>query len=744
MNILSGLSAFFKSTLITKASSLITQLVLGFYLSQEDFGIYGIVLSLTVFTNCFGIGIIQKVLVQKGDAFRSHGEYSSIAFLFGFASFIILIFAGFFFSSDHINRDTFLFLTIILAVTTLLQSLVPIQKASLLVKSHYRSVATLDAIVNGLSNLLAIPLCLIGLGPYSFIAHKPFVYIYEYIKYNRILLDLNQKIVKLPTFSQIKSVSLVALFKEFKWLFLGAFFTAFILKGDYLVLSYLVDIKLIGIYFFAYQLSFSIANLFTASVINNVLLPELANKKSLSDKNIFLSRCLIIILLIFSPLFFALSHFSESVILFIWGNKWEASIIIVKLLFIIMPLRLIPALLRVYLESQGKWKSSTLLNAISAIGVLIAALIGGMTDSITGIALSITFWFACLGLGAMTFSIRAIGEKKFAIKMYIIVLNLYLGLAFFYILSGTNALYFFLVMAVSLMVNLWIVRKELNYFTDNLLGKSYATLWLDRIKSFYRFLIFHKRVPNIINPRRMTDLVLKKRLIWNPQSKIEIHTADKLSLRDYVAEHLGDGHLPKLYGVIEIGEKFNFDSFEYPCVLKSNHGTNHVLFLKSRNSFNEDETIKTVNKWLLDKWFPVWYRYISPKIICEEFLSTNKTFSIENVPNDFKFFVFNGKVEFICVDLGRFSGHKRSLFTRDWELIDVEYLYPKGGYLEKPYLLKEMIVSCETLAGSLNFVRVDLYLIGDKIIVGELTHSPDAGRMRFNPDSFDYFIDKRD
>ena len=37
MNILSGLSAFFKSTLITKASSLITQLVLGFYLSQEDF-----------------------------------------------------------------------------------------------------------------------------------------------------------------------------------------------------------------------------------------------------------------------------------------------------------------------------------------------------------------------------------------------------------------------------------------------------------------------------------------------------------------------------------------------------------------------------------------------------------------------------------------------------------------------------------------------------------------------------------
>ena len=743
MNLLSGLSAFFKSTLITKASSLIAQLVLGFYLSQEDFGIYGIVLSLTVFTNCFGIGIIQKVLIQKGDAFRSHGEYSSIALLFGFASLIILIFAGFFFSGDHINRNTFLFLTIILAVSVLLRSLVPIQRASLLVKCHYQSVATLDAIVNGLSNLLAIPLCLIGFGPFSFIAHKPFIYIYEYIKYNRILLGLNQQIVKLPTFSQIKSVSLIALFKEFKWLFLGAFFTALILKGDYLVLSYFVDLKLIGIYFFAYQLSFSLANLFTASLINNVLLPELANKKSLSDKNIFLYQCLIIILIIFSPLFFVSSYFSEFAILYIWGNKWEASIIIVKLLLLIMPLRLIPAVLRVYLESQGKWKSSTFLNAISATGVIIAALIGGMSNSITGIAFSITFWFACLGLGTIAFSAKVIAEKKIGIKMYFIVLNLYLGLAYFYILSGTNALHFFFVIAVSLLVNLWIAKKEFNYLMDNLFGKSYVTLCLDRIKSLYRFVLFHKRVPNLLNPVRITDLILKKRLTWSRNSQIEILTADKLNLRAYVKNNLGNGSLPKLYGVMQKGERFDFDSFEYPCVLKSNHGTNHVLFLESRDSFNEEKTLGKVNEWLEEKWFPVWYRHIQPKIICEEFLSLNKEFSVEGVPNDFKFFVFKGKVEFVCVDFSRFNGHKRSLFTKDWELIDVEYLYPKGGDPKRPHMLEEMIEVSEKLAGPLNFVRVDLYLIGDRIIVGELTHSPDAGRMRFKPNAFDYFLDKR-
>ena len=37
-----------------------------------------------------------------------------------------------------------------------------------------------------------------------------------------------------------------------------------------------------------------------------------------------------------------------------------------------------------------------------------------------------------------------------------------------------------------------------------------------------------------------------------------------------------------------------------------------------------------------------------------------------DVPKDYKFFTFNGKVHIIQVDGERFSGHRRSLYDPDW------------------------------------------------------------------------------
>ena len=92
MTTLSAIKAFFKATFLTKCFSLISQIFLGIYLSQEDFGIYGLVLSLTVFTSFISGGIIQKILVQKGEAFHDYRRYAPISTLFAVLSLICLIF----------------------------------------------------------------------------------------------------------------------------------------------------------------------------------------------------------------------------------------------------------------------------------------------------------------------------------------------------------------------------------------------------------------------------------------------------------------------------------------------------------------------------------------------------------------------------------------------------------------------------------------------------------------------------
>lgn len=48
-----------------------------------------------------------------------------------------------------------------------------------------------------------------------------------------------------------------------------------------------------------------------------------------------------------------------------------------------------------------------------------------------------------------------------------------------------------------------------------------------------------------------------------------------------------------------------------------------------------------------------------------------------------------------------------------------------------------MIRIAETLAADTDFVRVDLYLLPDRIVFGELTSYPAGGDSPFRPERFD-------
>jgi hypothetical protein len=53
-----------------------------------------------------------------------------------------------------------------------------------------------------------------------------------------------------------------------------------------------------------------------------------------------------------------------------------------------------------------------------------------------------------------------------------------------------------------------------------------------------------------------------------------------------------------------------------------------------------------------------------------------------------------------------------------------------------------MIKIAEQISKKIEFCRVDLYDINDKIYFGEITFVPEAGRINFNPLKYDYEIGK--
>lgn len=110
---------------------------------------------------------------------------------------------------------------------------------------------------------------------------------------------------------------------------------------------------------------------------------------------------------------------------------------------------------------------------------------------------------------------------------------------------------------------------------------------------------------------------------------------------------------------------------------------------------------------------------------------------------DYKFFCFNGKVEFLYVMGDRSVGDKVSvsIYDKDFHRIDVKRV---GDQLlldvRRPDNFDELRDIAEQLAKDFPHVRVDLYDCENKVYFGEMTFYNASGYMRYEPDEFDYTL----
>lgn len=103
---------------------------------------------------------------------------------------------------------------------------------------------------------------------------------------------------------------------------------------------------------------------------------------------------------------------------------------------------------------------------------------------------------------------------------------------------------------------------------------------------------------------------------------------------------------------------------------------------------------------------------------------------------DYKFFCFNGKVEFFKVDFDRFIEHHANYYTTDCKLLEfgeTDFLPCPDKKIELPSNLQNMIDLAETLSKGIPFLRVDFYNINGRIYFGELTFFPASGLGEFTP-----------
>ena len=261
---------------------------------------------------------------------------------------------------------------------------------------------------------------------------------------------------------------------------------------------------------------------------------------------------------------------------------------------------------------------------------------------------------------------------------------------------------------------------------------------VDLLVMAHRYRRRHGRWPNLVRPRTFTEKVIWRNLF--DRDPLLSRLSDKLAARDYVQSTGAPVALPQLFWRTDDPRDVPFEALPEAFVAKPNHGSGWVSIVRDKSSLDRDQFIATCQLWLQTNYYALTrekiYQAIKPTILIEELLEESPGV----LAFDYKFFVFESKVQYVTVTTDRFDDHHLTMFDRDWRPVPVEIygMTTHDHECPRPPHLAAMIEIAERLAGGLDFVRVDLYDTPKGIYFGEMTFSPWSGMTPFTPVSFDY------
>ena len=238
---------------------------------------------------------------------------------------------------------------------------------------------------------------------------------------------------------------------------------------------------------------------------------------------------------------------------------------------------------------------------------------------------------------------------------------------------------------------------------------------------------FNKRL-DLDNPKTFKEklLVLKlKRYIKDP---LVIKCADKYAVREYILEQGCENILIPLLASYNKANEIDWGILPNSFVIKWNFGCGFNIICTDKNKLNIAETITKLNKWEKSKSYlnysEMQYAKTPKKIIIEEYLKPK----IGELPADYKVYCFNGIPKAILYMCERGTNSmSAAFFDVSWNFISetgksVYKTFDRN--IEKPSCLKEMIDVSMKLSEPFEFVRIDYYVINDKLYFGEMTFTP--------------------
>ncbi len=240
------------------------------------------------------------------------------------------------------------------------------------------------------------------------------------------------------------------------------------------------------------------------------------------------------------------------------------------------------------------------------------------------------------------------------------------------------------------------------------------------------------------NPTRLTEKMQWLKLY--DRRPMQTICADKIAVRDHVAQKIGKEYLVPIFGIYESADELDLESLpNVPFIIKTNHDSSGGMIVFDKSELNLSEVQMAFRNRLSINYYNVsreWqYKDIRPRILAEQLLVTPNGMP----PNDYKIHCFNGRAQFIGVDVKTSDSHHKNYYDPSWNPLGFKWpaRRPRGAEVEKPLLLEKVVELAEKLAEDFCYARIDFYIVDNQIYFGEITFHASGGFGCFSPSDWD-------
>lgn len=400
-----GLTWLMIATAVVKAASLANIAILGALLGKDDFGIFGTAIGVAALVNVLRDGGVRRILIQKG-IHRFDGLIGPIytwTLMLNLLAALILCALGPVLAHVHGNSE-YVMVMVTLGIAAAIYGPSMIYRAKLSMSFRYKAVAIMNTSGSIVRYVAMIGLALAGAGPLTFTWSLVILAAFDWA--------LGLYLTRDPLVSFKPKLRLwPAIWARAKWLLMGAVALALLRQGDFLVLGFLLDESVMGVYVFAYMIGEQVMSLL-ASNLQQVLMPTMAAFQHETKRHVAS------ILRVSGALSMVAAGFAGGIAVtidplqqIIWQGKWAGAVPAVQALALCFALRLLVTVQESALSSTGRFRTQFLAMLAQGLGMAAVAFAGGVLspDNPGLIAAGVGLYFVVGVTGVAAWSLRTAG-----------------------------------------------------------------------------------------------------------------------------------------------------------------------------------------------------------------------------------------------------------------------------------------------------------------------------------------------